>query len=98
MLSSKQRAYLRGLANPLDPIMHVGKGGLTEAVANAVSEALEARELIKLRLLKNNEADIKVLSLELATMIDAEVVQVIGRNFVLYRMNVEKPVIELPAH
>lgn len=98
MLSSKQRAYLKGLANPLDPIMHVGKGGLTEAVANAVSEALEARELIKLRLLKNNEADIKVLSLELATMIDAEVVQVIGRNFVLYRMNVEKPVIELPAH
>lgn len=98
MLSSKQRAHLRSLANTLDPILHVGKGGLTEAVANAVSEALGARELIKLRLLKNNEGDIKVLSLELAAMVEAEVVQVIGRNFVLYKMNTEKPVIELPTH
>ena len=98
MLSSKQRAYLRSLANTLDPILHVGKGGLTEAVGNAVCEALAARELIKLRLLKNNESNIKALSLELAQLVDAEVVQVIGRNFVLYRMNTEKPVIELPTH
>jgi len=97
MLTSKQRAYLRGLANTYDPIIQIGKGSLTPALENSVSEALEARELIKVRVLKNNDGDIKELATALAAHVSAELVQVIGRNFILYRQNIEEPVIELPV-
>lgn len=96
MLTSKQRSFLRSLANTYEPLVQIGKGSLTPPVANTVSEALEARELIKVRILKNNDGDIRLLAAELAQQVNAEVVQVIGRNFVLYRQRKEKPVIELP--
>jgi len=96
MLTSKQRAYLRALANKQEPIIQIGKGSLTPAVANTVSQALEARELVKIRVLKNNDQDLKQLATDVAAEVSAELVQQIGRNFVLYRQNAEKPVIELP--
>lgn len=96
MITSKQRAYLRGLANPLEPIIQIGKGSLTPAVETSVSEALEARELVKLRVLKNNDQEVKELASALAASVSAELVQTMGRNFTLYRPNSEKPVIELP--
>ena len=96
MLTSKQRSYLRGLANTYDPIVQIGKGSITAPVQTAVSEALEARELIKVRVLKNSDADIKEVATSLAKNLDAHVIQVIGRNFVLYRRRKEKPAIELP--
>ena len=96
MVNSKQRAYLRALVNTYEPIIQIGKGSITPAVEASVSEALEARELIKLRVLKNNDQDIRALASALAQSVSADLVRVIGRNFVLYRANSEKPVIELP--
>ncbi|MBT9156811.1 MAG: RNA-binding protein YhbY [Firmicutes bacterium] len=98
MISSKQRAYLRGLANTHEPLLHIGKGGLTEAVATAVDEALKARELVKVRVLKNLDGEVKMVATELAVEVNAELIQVIGRNFVLYKTNPDEPKIELPAH
>ncbi len=96
MINSKQRSFLRGLANTYDPIIQIGKGNVTPSVETAVSEALDARELIKIRVLRNTDSDIKTLAEDLAKAVRADVIQVIGRNFVLYRQNTEKPGIELP--
>lgn len=80
----------------MEPIIQIGKSSITDAVETSVSEALEARELIKVRVLKNNDSDIKDLATQLAQATGADLVQVIGRNFVLYRQHSEKPMIELP--
>lgn len=96
MLSSKQRSYLRGLANPLDPIFQVGKGGITDNMAQAISAALTARELIKVRVLKNADDDVREVAELLANQTKSEVVQVIGHSLVLYRRNTEEPKIQLP--
>lgn len=95
-MTSKQRAYLRKLANPLDSIFQVGKSGITPEVVDAVSESLEKRELIKVTLLKNCVDDIRDASETLAARTRSEVVQVIGRKFVLFRVSKENPKIELP--
>ena len=85
-LTSKQRAQLRGLANSIDTILHVGKDGLGDNLIKQASDALEARELIKGRVLDNNiEYDARLAAEELAKATRSEVVQVIGTKFVLYR-------------
>ena len=90
-LTSKQRAQLRGLANGIDTIIHVGKEGIGENLIQQTNEALEARELIKGRVLDNNiEYDAR-LAEELAKATRSEVVQVIGSKFVLYRETHSKP-------
>jgi RNA-binding protein len=90
-LSSKQRAQLRGMANGLDTILQVGKEGLTENLIRLTDEALEARELIKGRVLDNNlEYDARRAAEELAAATRAEVVQVIGSRFVLFRRSHKK--------
>ena len=86
MLTSKQRAYLRGIASTYDTIFQVGKGG--------VSDALRARELIKLRVLDNCEYSSREASTLLAEATKSEVVQVIGSKFVLFKRNPKDPVIE----
>lgn len=96
MISSKQRSFLRGLANPLEPIFQIGKGGLGENMAQAVNDALAARELIKVRVLRNTAEDPRTVAAELAEATNAEVIQVIGQNIILYRRNVEEPKINLP--
>ena len=96
MLTSKQRAYLRGLAQQLDTIFQVGKGGITEEMSISVSNALEARELIKLRVLENSGYTAKAAAHKLAELCSADVVTVVGTRFVLYRESENKKKIELP--
>lgn len=95
-MTSKQRAYLRGLANPLEAIVHVGKGGVSDAMIKQADDALTARELIKGKVLETAPLSSRDAAEEMAAAVKAEVVQVIGRVFVLYRRNPEKPIIELP--
>ena len=95
MLTSKQRAQLRALANPIDTIMQVGKGGVTENLIATVSDALEARELIKLRVLENSDYTPREAAEALAEATSADVVAVIGTRFVLYRESEKHKRIEL---
>ncbi|MBQ2697902.1 MAG: ribosome assembly RNA-binding protein YhbY [Clostridia bacterium] len=85
MLTSKQRAALRGLANPIDTILQVGKDGITDNVVAQADQAIAVRELIKGRVLENALLDPRVAAAEIAEQLGAEVVQVIGSRFVLYR-------------
>ncbi len=85
MLIGKQRAYLRSLASGLDTIFQFGKGGVGEEAVNQLSNALEARELIKCRVLPNSGLDPYETANRLAEMLNADVVQVIGTRFSLYR-------------
>ena len=96
MLSSKQRAYLRSIAHELDPVFQVGKAGLTTELKEQLDDVLEARELIKVNVLKNCLDDPRQLADEAAGWLDASVVQSIGRKFLLYRPSEEEPQIELP--
>lgn len=89
MLTSKQRAQLRGLANGLDAIFQIGKAGLGDALLKQVDEALEVRELIKLRLLETAPVSVREAADAIAAQTGADVVQVIGSRFVLYRASRE---------
>ncbi|MBO7402861.1 MAG: ribosome assembly RNA-binding protein YhbY [Lachnospiraceae bacterium] len=84
-MTSKQRSYLKSLASNLDPVFQVGKADVTPELVNAISEALEARELIKINVLKNCETDPKEVGLMRESRTRSECVQVIGRKIVLYR-------------
>ncbi len=84
MLTSKQRAILRGKANTMDPVFQIGKGEVDEALIQAVRDCLEARELIKLKVLDNSIYDAREASILLAEATGADCVQVIGSKFVLY--------------
>ena len=95
MLTSKQRAYLRGLASNEDTIMQIGKGGISENLIKTVSDALEARELIKLKVLENSEESPRSAAEALAHATNAEVVTVIGTKLVLYRESENHKKIEL---
>ncbi len=85
MLKSKQRSYLRNLANTIDPIFQVGKSGVGDNLVRQFSDALEARELVKATVLKNADASTREICAEIAEKTGAEVVQVIGSKFVLYK-------------
>ena len=84
-MTSKQRAYLKGLATTMDPILQLGKGGLTPENTAAVEEALAARELIKISVLQNCLEDPREMAQVLAERTRSQVVQVIGKKIVLYR-------------
>ena len=91
-LTSKQRAQLRSLANSIDTILQVGKDGIGENLVKQADDALEARELIKGRVLDNNiDYDARIAAEELAKATRSEVVQVIGTKFGLYRESHSKP-------
>jgi RNA-binding protein len=89
-LTSKQRAQLRAMANDLDPVVHIGKGDLGENLIRQADDALEARELIKCRVLETSEYTAKEAAQALAQVTRSEVVQVIGTKFVLYRQTHKK--------
>ena len=89
-LTSKQRAQLRSLANSIDTIVHVGKDGLGENLVKQADDALEARELIKGKVLENSMLTAREAAEELAATTRSEVVQVIGTKFVLYRPSHKK--------
>ncbi len=95
-MTSKQRAFLRAQANGLDPILHAGKGGLSDTMVKQADDALTARELLKGRVLETAPTSTRDLAEQLAAAVHAEVVQVIGRTFVLYRRNEKEPKIQLP--
>lgn len=97
MLSGKQKRFLRSLGNTMEPILMIGKDEVTENVVKQADDALQARELIKGRVLQNCADAPGNIASKLAGSVSAELVQVIGRNFLLYRMAKEKPVIELPV-
>lgn len=84
-MTSKQRAYLKGLAMTMDPILQIGKSSLTPEITQAVDEALAARELIKIHVLKNCADDGKELAATLAERTRSQAVQVIGKMIVLYK-------------
>ena len=83
-MTSKQRAYLKGLAMKIDPIFQIGKSSVTPELTEAIAEALEARELIKINILKNCLDEGNSVAAVLAERTRSEVVQVIGRKIVLY--------------
>ena len=89
-LTSKQRAQLRALANPLEPIVHIGKGDLGDNLIRQADDALEARELIKCRVLETSEHTAREAADLLAKATRSEVVQVIGTKFILYRQSHKK--------
>ncbi len=86
-MTSKQRAYLRSLASQIDTIFQIGKGGISDEMCNQISNALDARELIKLRVLDNAEYLPREAAEEIAAAVGAEVVTVIGTKFVLFRVS-----------
>ena len=95
MITSKQRAYLRSLAANLDTIFQIGKGGITKEICQQIANALEARELIKVRTLENSGYSAKEAASEIAEAIGCEVVACVGSKFVLYKESVKKKRIEL---
>ena len=95
-MTSKQRAYLKGLAMTMEPILQIAISSVTPELVLAVYEALEARELIKLHMLKNCFEDCNAVAQTLAERTRSQVVQVIGKKIVLYRESKTKKKIELP--
>ena len=95
-MTSKQRSYLKGLAMTIDPIFQVGKGSITPEYTEAIREAFNTKELIKIAVLKNCLDDPRGIAEVLADRTGAEVVQVIGKKIVLYKSDKNKPVIKLP--
>ena len=96
MLNSKQRAYLRSLSTDLDTIFQIGKSGVTDEICIQIANALEARELIKARVLDNSGYSTKEAANEIAEAINCDVVSCVGSKFVLYKESEKKKRIELP--
>lgn len=87
MINTKQRAYLRGLANKLEPCMQIGKDGAKQNSFDAVFDLLEARELIKLKVLQNCDQSAKEIAEIIAQNVGCDVVQVIGNKIVLFKVS-----------
>ncbi|MBK5241575.1 ribosome assembly RNA-binding protein YhbY [Clostridium sp.] len=96
MITSKQRSYLRTLANPLQPIFQVGKAGIEQNFLKQLEDALESRELIKIKILNNSGITAREASDIICAAVSAEAVQTIGSKCVLYKRSFKKPKIELP--
>ena len=98
IMTSKQRAYLRSLAMTMDPIFQVGKASLAPELIDAIREAIDARELIKISVLKNCADDPRAIAEVIAERTRSEVVQVVGKKITLYKeaKNEKKRKIELP--
>lgn len=94
MLTSKQRAYLRSIAAEYETIFQIGKGGVTEVMCKEIGEALRKRELIKLKVLESSGWTAREAADAVAEQTGADVVQVIGNKFVLFKRNPKEPVIE----
>jgi RNA-binding protein len=96
MLTSKQKSYLKSIGSTMESVVQIGKGGISPTVVDSARDALTKRELIKVRVLPNSLTEPENTIRELADQTRAELVQVIGRNGLLYKRNEEKPRIELP--
>jgi len=97
MITTKQRAYLRGVANGINAILQIGKEGVTGALVANLEEALEAREIVKVTVLENSPVSAREAIAEVIEKIPGtEAVQVIGRRFTVYKRNLKEPKIVLP--
>ena len=96
MLTGKQKTYLKGLAHTMQPIIQIGKNGVNEMLVKTIEDALEARELIKVSVLQNCMEDPKTLAIDIADVLNAEVVQVIGKTVIFYKQSRKKKQIILP--
>lgn len=96
MLTSKQRAYLKSISNKLNPVFQIGKSGLTAAQISQIDDYLRVHEIMKIRVLDNSLYTAKEASAEIAEVIEADVVQVIGSIGILYKANKKEPKIQLP--
>ncbi|MBP3826147.1 MULTISPECIES: ribosome assembly RNA-binding protein YhbY [unclassified Butyrivibrio] len=95
-LTSKQRAYLKGLAADLEPVFQIGKATVTPEITSAIAETFNTHELVKITVLKNCLADVKEVANTVAERTRSDLVQVIGRKFVLYKPFKDDPKIILP--
>ncbi|MGI6064864.1 MAG: ribosome assembly RNA-binding protein YhbY [Bacillota bacterium] len=96
MLTGKQKRFLRALGTQLDPIFQIGKGGLNDNLFKQLDDALEARELIKVRVLNNSEENPREAAIAISQVVGCEVVQTVGRNIIFYKRSEKKPKLELP--
>lgn len=96
MITTKQRSFLRSLANNMTPIFQIGKDGINDNLLKQIQDALEARELIKISVLKNSFYTAKGASNEICEELKCEGIQCIGSKIVLYKKSKKKPKIELP--
>lgn len=87
MITTKQRAKLRGMANNIETILQVGKGGIGETLITQVSDALKAREIIKIKVLETSPVTARESAQQLSEAVEADIVQVIGSKFVLFKKN-----------
>ena len=97
-LTSKQRAYLKGLAADLEPVFQIGKSSVTPEVVTAISETFNTHELVKITVLKNCLEDVKEVAVTVSERTRSDLVQVIGRKFVLYKPFKDDPKIILPKN
>ncbi len=95
-LTSKQRAYLKGLAADLEPVFQIGKSSVSPEVVTAISETFNTHELVKITVLKNCLEDVKEVAVTVSERTRSDLVQVIGRKFVLYKPFKDDPKIILP--
>jgi RNA-binding protein len=91
MINSKQRAKLKAIAQDIDAIFQIGKGGISENMATQIGDALTAREIVKISLLDNSDGEVRAVGAEIAELTGSELVQTIGRKIILYRENSKKP-------
>lgn len=96
MITPKQRKYLKSLAHNIEPILHIGKSGVTDNVLVQIDEALKARELVKVKLLSNSALEANDVANDISEKLRAEFVQSIGNKFTIYRESEDKKQIELP--
>lgn len=98
MLTSKQRAFLRSMANSLDPILQIGKGEISDEMLNSISKSLMNRELVKVSILQNSDYEAKSAAQIIGEELNADIVSVVGRKIVIYRKSTKAGVdhIELP--
>jgi len=97
-LTGKQKRHLRGLGHELNPIVLIGQQGLDERVVAAITKAVDAHELVKIKLLERFSGDRHETAEELATKTKTELVQVLGKTILLYKKFAEKPTIQLPSN
>ena len=94
-LTSKQRAFLKKKAHELNPLVRIGKDGITDSLIQSILEAIDSRELLKVKILQNCEKEKDEVLEELSKCNEFEVVGIIGRTIILFRENKDKPAISL---
>ena len=97
-LTSKQRAYLKSLAADLEPVFQIGKSSITPEIVSAISETFNTHELVKITVLKNCLDDVKEVAITVSERTRSDLVQVVGRKFVLYKPFKDEPKIILPKN